>query len=103
VLGSIGVPSLAMLADYALKTLDLLFWFGAFVAFVYSPVFDADRTFMKIYDAAAKMARDVSPWLREQFNRTLAQEQAEIERNRPMPPIGDTARATMIFDPRSSK
>jgi len=101
VLGSIGVPSLAMLADYALKTLDLWFWFDAFVAFVYSPVlFDADRTFIKIYDAAAKMARDVSPWLREQFNRTLAQEQAEMERNRPMPPIGKTDKATMISDRR---
>ena len=79
VLGSIGKPSLAMLADYALKTLNLWFWFGAFVSFVYLPVLaKTDRGFKKDYDAAAKMAQDVAPWLTEQFNRTLAQEQAEF-------------------------
>ena len=34
-LGSIGQPSLAMLADYALKTLNLWYWFGAFISFTY--------------------------------------------------------------------
>jgi acyl-homoserine lactone acylase PvdQ len=79
-----------MLADYALKTLDLWFWFGAFVSFAYLPVlYEADPKWKKGYDAAVKMARAVSPWLVEQFSRTLAQEQAEMERNQPMPPNGD--------------
>ena len=33
VLGAIGRPSLALLADYAHKTLNLWFWFAAFVCF----------------------------------------------------------------------
>jgi hypothetical protein len=90
VLGAIGVPSLAMLADYALKTLDLWFWFGAFVTFVYLPtLYEADAIFFKSgYDAAVKMAREVSPRLVEQFNRTLVQEQNHMDRNQPVPPTG---------------
>jgi hypothetical protein len=89
VLGSIGRPSLAMLADYALKTLDLWFWFGAFVAFVYRrTLYEADANFKSGYDAAVKMAREVSPWLVEQFNRTLAQERNHMDRNEPVPPSG---------------
>ena len=80
VLGSIGRPSLAMLADYALKTLNLWFWFGAFIGFVYLPVLaKADPEFKEDYDAAAKMAQEVAPWLAEQFSRTLAQEKAEMQ------------------------
>ena len=79
VLGAIGKPSVAMLADYALKTLNLWFWFGAFVSFVYLDVLaKAEPDFKKDYDAAAKLAQDVAPWLAEQFNRVLAQEQAEL-------------------------
>jgi hypothetical protein len=87
VLGSIAVPSLALLADYALKTLNLWFWFGAFVTFVYMPMLhQADVNFRRGYLAAAKMAREVAPWLTEQFNRTLAQEQDHMERNQPVLP-----------------
>ena len=79
VLGSNGRPSIAMLADLALKTLNLWFWFGAFMSFVYLPVLaKADPDFKEDYDAAAKMAQEVAPWLAEQFNRTLVQEQAEM-------------------------
>lgn len=81
VLGAIGRPSLAMLADYALKTLDLWFWFGAFITFVYLPVLGrVNPDFKRTYDAAATSAREVVPWLVEQFNRTLAQEQAAMDR-----------------------
>ena len=80
VLGAIGQPSLAMLADYALKTLNLWFWFGAFVCFIYLPVLaKTDPDFKGDYDAAAKLAQVVAPWLTEQFNRVLAQEQAEFQ------------------------
>jgi hypothetical protein len=83
-LGSIGRPSLVMLADYALKTLNLWFWFGAFVHFVYLGVLrGANPTFGKDYDEAAKVAQQVAPWLSEQFNRTLAQEQAEMQGEAP--------------------
>ena len=79
VLGSVGRPSLAMLSDYALKTLNLWFWFGAFIGFAYLPVLArADPDLLEMHAAAAKMAREVAPWLAEQFNRTLAQEQAEM-------------------------
>ncbi len=37
----------------------------------------SDPDFKAQYDAAAKMAHEVAPWLGEQFNRVLAQEQAE--------------------------
>jgi hypothetical protein len=79
VLGAIGRPSLALLVDYALKTLNLWFWFGAFISFIHLPLLaKTDPEFMKDYDVAAKMAQEVAPWLVEQFNRTLAQEQAEF-------------------------
>ena len=80
VLGAIGRPSLAMLSDYALKTLNLWFWFGAFISFIHLPVLaKTDPSFKKDYDAAAKMAQEVAPWLVEQYNRVLAQEQAEFQ------------------------
>jgi hypothetical protein len=73
-----------LLADYALKTLNLWFWFGAFVSFVYLPTLgDTDPDLTKTYDAAASTAARVAPWLTEQFNRVLAQEQAEMRRTTP--------------------
>jgi hypothetical protein len=79
VLGAIGRPSLAMLADYALKTLNLWFWFGSCISFIYLDILaERDPGFKEDYDAAAKMARKLAPWLTEQFNRVLAQEQAEL-------------------------
>lgn len=83
VLGAIGKPSLAMLADYALKTLNLWFWFGAFISYVYLELLaKTDPDFKMDYDAAAKMAQEVAPWLTEQFNHVLVQEQAELKGNK---------------------
>ena len=80
VLGAIGRPSLAMLADYALKTLNLWHWFGAFVGFAYLPVLvKADPGLLDDHHAAKTMAEEVTPWLAEQFDRVLAQEQAEVQ------------------------
>jgi hypothetical protein len=79
VLGAIGRPSLSMLADYALKTLDLWFWFAAFVAFTYRDVLSrSDPDLLGTYNDAAETAKSIAAWLREQFNRVLAQEQSEI-------------------------
>ncbi len=76
VLGAIGRPSLALLADYALKTLNLWFWFGAFVSFIHRELLaEADPDFKAAYDAAARTAQEVAPWLAQQFNQVLAQEQ----------------------------
>jgi hypothetical protein len=76
VLGAIGMPSLAMLADYALKTLNLWFWFAAFVAFTYRDVISkSDPELLDVYHDAAHAAKPVAAWLRDQFNRVLAEEQ----------------------------
>jgi len=75
-LGSIGRPSLAMLADYALKTVNLWFWFGAVVHWMYLPILsEVEPSFKESYDKAANMAKEVAAYLAEQYNRTLAQEQ----------------------------
>ena len=69
-----------MLAYFSVKSLNLWFWFGAFISFVYLELLvKTDPDFKKDYDAAAKMAQDVAPWLTEQFNRVLVQEQAELK------------------------
>ncbi len=79
VLGSIGKPSLALLADYAMKTLNLWFWFGAFISFVYLPLLgEVDPDLIKTYHTAAESAAQVAPWLAQQFKHVLAQEEAEL-------------------------
>jgi hypothetical protein len=72
-----------MLADYALKTLNIWFWFGAVVQWIYLPVLgEVKPNFKESYDAAAKAANEVASYLSQQFNRTLAQEKAELIRDR---------------------
>jgi hypothetical protein len=73
-----------MLADYALKTLNLWLWFAAFVACAYRDVlFRTDPELLKIYHDAAEAAKPVATWLREQFNRVLAEEQVEMRGQEP--------------------
>jgi hypothetical protein len=80
VLGSIGRPSLVLIADYALKTLDLWFWFGAVVVSAYLPVLGrANPGIITNYHDAAETAKAVSSWLVAQYNRVLIQEQAEMK------------------------
>ncbi|MCP5366737.1 MAG: hypothetical protein H6907_10030 [Hyphomicrobiales bacterium] len=63
-----------MLADYALRTLNLWYWFAAFVAFAYLPVLaKSDHEFNESHDAAAKKAQEVTPWLTEQDNHVFTQ------------------------------
>jgi hypothetical protein len=79
VLGAIGRPSLAMLADYALKTLSLWFWFAAFLIFTYREVLSkAEPELLVAYEDAASAAKPIAAWLREQFNRVLCRGQAEM-------------------------
>jgi hypothetical protein len=79
VLGSIGRPSLVLLADYALKTLDLWFWFGAVVVSAYFPtLYRVNPGILKTYDEAVEGAKAVSAWLTTQYNRVLADERAEM-------------------------
>jgi len=82
-LGSIGKPSLVLLADYALKTLGLWFWFGAVINWIYLPVLrEVELGVKDSYYLAANAAKDVTSYLSEQYNRTLAQEKAEMVRDR---------------------
>jgi hypothetical protein len=84
VLGAIGRPSLAMLADYALKTLNLWFWFAAFVAFTYRDILSqTDPELVRTYNDTAEAAKPIADWLREQFNGVLAKEQAEMRGHGP--------------------
>jgi len=83
VLGAIGRPSLAMLADYGIKLLNLWFWFGAFISFIYADVLErADSDFRKTYHEVAESANQITKWHAEQFNRVLAEEKAEMARSR---------------------
>ncbi len=84
VLGAIGRPSLVLLADYAIKTLNLWFWFGAFIGFIYVDALErADPDFHKTYHSVSESAKPVAKWLVEQFNRVLAEEQAEMSKISP--------------------
>ena len=79
VLGAIGRPSLVLLADYALKTLNLWFWFAGFVAFTYRDIVDkVDPELAQSFLDAATDAKPLAALLREQFNRVLAEEKAEM-------------------------
>jgi hypothetical protein len=84
VLGAIGRPSLALLADYGLKTLNLWFWFAAFVAFTYRDIVDKiDPELAQSYSDVARDAKPLAAWLHEQFNRVLAEEKTEMRRRAP--------------------
>jgi hypothetical protein len=81
VLGAIGRLSLAMLADFGIKLLNLWFWFGAFIYFIDADVLEqADSDFQKTYLEVSESADPVVKWLAEQFNRVLAEERAEMAR-----------------------
>jgi hypothetical protein len=82
VLGAIGVPSLAMLADYALKSLNLWFWFAASVTFTYHDVlFQIDPELLNAYRETTEAAKPVAAWLQKQFNLVLAEEQLSARQN----------------------
>lgn len=75
VLGAIGTPSLTLLADYAIKALSLWFWFAAFVTFTYRVVLSEKAPkLLSTYSETAAASKSVADWLREQFNRVLAEE-----------------------------
>lgn len=83
VLGAVGVPSLTLLADYALKTLNLWFWYAAFLSHTYADVLNnADPEFPQTYHEVSEEAKHVSKWLVDQFNRVLLQEQ-QMARDEP--------------------
>jgi hypothetical protein len=71
------------LADYALKTLNLWFWFAAFLAFAYRDVFlQTDQGLLRACNDAAEAAKPVAAWLRDQFNLVLTEEQVARARMR---------------------
>jgi hypothetical protein len=79
VLGAVGRPSLTLLADYAIKTLNLWFWFSAAISFIYSDgLCQSDPNFYNSYSDLAESAKAIAKWLVEQFNHVLKEEQAEM-------------------------
>jgi len=81
VLGASGRPSLALLADYGIKILNLWFWFVAFISFIYSDILDrADSDFHKTCHEVSETANPIAKWLAEQFDRVAAEEKAEMAR-----------------------
>lgn len=84
VLGAIGKPSLALLADYALKTLNLWFWLAAFLTFTYRDLLSQTKPeLLKTYNDTAEAAKPIAAWLHDQFNRVLGEEQHEMRKHRP--------------------
>jgi hypothetical protein len=76
VLGSVGLPSLVLLADYALKTLSLWYWFAAFCVSTHLELLEkAEPDLGADYLETERAAREVHEWLTVQFNRVLAEEQ----------------------------
>jgi hypothetical protein len=83
VLGSIAVPNLVVLADYAIKMVQLWFWFGAIVSFRYAELASSKiSTYSKNYHEAAETADQTLKWLAEQFNHVLKEERREMRRQR---------------------
>jgi hypothetical protein len=82
VLGSIGLPSLVLLAEFAIKTLGLWFWFAAFSVYTHRELLAAtEPELVASYMDIAETAQAVSKWLAEQFDRVLAEEQAHAARD----------------------
>lgn len=75
VLGAVGVPSLPMLADYALKTLNLWFWFGAFVVYVNKEIIARHAPeILDFYRSVSADAGPIAKWLVDRYNEVLAEE-----------------------------
>jgi hypothetical protein len=78
-LGAIGRPNLTMLADYSIKTIELWFWFAAFVVSTNIAIISKDdQELLSIYRKASEAARPILNWFREQFNRVIHEERAEM-------------------------
>lgn len=72
VLGSIGRPSLVLIAHSAIRLLGLWFWFGALTGFMAArPLARTDPAFGQDYLATAKFAQEVNEWLVSEYNRLI--------------------------------
>jgi hypothetical protein len=77
VFGSIGQPSLVILCDYAMKLLELWFWFCPVVAYFFRrQILETDPTFHEAHNQTRDRAQEVVRWLAEQFDAVLKEEQA---------------------------
>lgn len=77
VFGSIGHPSLVLLCDYAMKLLELWFWFCPVVVYFFRrQIMETDPTFREAHNQTRDRAQEVVKWLAEQFNNVLKEEQA---------------------------
>ncbi len=82
VLGVIGKPNLLMVCDYCIKIIEMWYWFGAMVSFLYrEKIYKVDKSYFEYYDQTAKEAGDVKEWLVENYNRLLEEERVYWSQN----------------------
>ena len=76
------MPSLPLFVEYySLKTLNLWFWFGAFVTFTYGDVLSQnDPDVLRTYSDVANAAKPLAFWLHKVAiqPRVAGEEQAEV-------------------------
>jgi hypothetical protein len=75
VLGSIGQPDLLMISDYALKHLNMWFWFGALITFEYKELLS--NIYIEHYRDTAKSAQNTASWLGENINKLVEKRDAD--------------------------
>ena len=73
VLGSVGVPELVLIADHAMRLVEMWFWLVAASFYALRESTNKhDQTFPSAYRAVSDAAPEVMEWLRGQYNRQLA-------------------------------
>ena len=75
VLGAVGVPSLAFVADYCLHHLGIWFWLAATISYNYRRILAAtSEDFGLHYSKIANEAKSAASWLVEQRNRLVEED-----------------------------
>ena len=84
VLGSIGRPSLILVADHCIHLVEMWFWFGALVAFACKELMDKiDPMFGRDYFRTATKAEEVKKSLVEGYNALLKSMRGEMKKEGP--------------------
>jgi hypothetical protein len=83
VLGSVGVPSLALITEYCVIHLRMWFWFTATLLHFYQPLIDAAKPdFGSRYLCVANVAQKLQITLDQNYDRLLSEEQARYAKPR---------------------
>jgi hypothetical protein len=82
-LGSVGVPSLALITEYCVIHLRMWFWFTATLLHFYQPLIDAAKPdFGSRYLCVANVAQKLQITLDQNYDRLLSEEQARYAKPR---------------------